>query len=165
MKLKQIALHGFVTLSLASVGICAAASLPMVKLTQMPGTVTEGDPVRFDFKLSRPAPPTGLNVRLTLYRDSDPLPGNVECFVEGRQGITVAKVTQRNGRTVYHLRVNIAAGMTDAVLRSAVLADGKTERPEGGGFGLAAGSGYSIDAEHAEHIFTRSIEHGAGSLT
>ena len=63
MKLKRIALYGFVMLTLVSVGICAAPSRPMVKLSSMPGTVTEGDPVRFDFRLSRPTPPTGLNVR------------------------------------------------------------------------------------------------------
>ena len=284
MKLKRTTLYGFVMLTLASGGICAAPPLPMVKLSSMHGTVTEGDPVRFEFKLSRPAPPTGLNVRLTLYRDSDPLPGDVEYFVEGSrnvtgfellrdesgqitdalvaiapgartatlvsktlednategeehviyrlanstgygihpkhhsaaftitdrsvvsltlgspspfregsymdfrvhlsrpapqgglpvrlallkdsdpapgdvryfvegsQGITDVQVIHRNG-TVYHLLVNIAEGVTDAVLRSAVLLDGKAERPEVGVFGLAAGSGYSIDTEHAELTF------------
>ena len=66
MKLKRTTLYGFVMLTLASGGISAAPPLPMVKLSAMPDTVTEGDPVRFDFRLSRPAPPTELNVRLTL---------------------------------------------------------------------------------------------------
>ena len=59
MKLKRITLYGFVMLTLASDGICAAPPLPMVKLSSMPGTVTEGDPVRFEFKLTpmRLAPP------------------------------------------------------------------------------------------------------------
>jgi hypothetical protein len=284
MKPNQIALYGLLTLILPSIGFSAALRTPMVQVTSSPVTVTEGDLVRFDFKMSRPAPLTGLNVRLTLYRDSDPLPGDVEYFVEGSrnvtgfdllrdatgqitdaivaiapgartatlvsktldddaaegeehvvyrlanstgyrihpknrsatftitdrpvisltlgspppfreggfmdfrfhlsrpaptgglpvrlallkdtdpepgdvryfvegsQGITDTQVIQRNG-TVYHLLVNIAEGVTDAVLRSAILTDKKTERPEIGVFGLAAGSGYSIDTVHAEITF------------
>lgn len=85
-------------------------------------------------------PKGGLPVRLALLKDNDPAPGDVRYFVEGSQGITDVQVIQRNG-TVYHLLVNIAEGVTDSMLRSAVLLDGKTERPEVGVFGLAAGSG------------------------
>ena len=106
----------------------------------------------FRFKLSRPAPIGGLPIRLALLKDTDPAPGDVRYFVGGSQGITDVQVIQRNG-TVYHLLVNIAKGVTDAVLLSAVLLDRKTERPEVGVFGLAAGSGYSIDTEHAELTF------------
>ena len=126
---------------------------PVVSVTLgSPSPFREGQYMDFCFNLSRPAPRGGLPVRLALLKDNDPPPGDVRYFVEGSQGITDAQVVQHNG-TVYHLLIIIDEGATSALLRSAILVDGKRERPEVGVFGLAASTGYSINVDHAEVKF------------
>ena len=131
-----------------------STDLPTLSLSAQPSEVNEGEQLKFNFDLSEAAPTGGLTVNLDLVEDTDPLPGDINYFVDGSDNITDFEllVNEESG-LIDGATVTIAEGSTSATLLSDIIADNATEGPESVKFGLAGGD-YSIDGEDNAASFT-----------
>lgn len=109
----------------------------------------EGQPMPWAFRLSRPTPAEGLQMRIALSEDSDPTPGDVAYNVVGGQGIADFVLVRRPDGTIEGMQVRLAGGMTEATLMAEVVRDGVSEDPETAVWTLRAGDGYQVDPEHS----------------
>lgn len=127
---------------------------PVVSLSSAPAVVSEGRQLSFNFQLSRPAPSGGLVVRLALLRDTAPAPGDIQYFVNGSTNITNFQLIRGSNGLITDALVTIAGGATQAGVLSNVINDGVAEEEERVTYGLAVGSGYSINPNRDSASFT-----------
>ena len=128
--------------------------LPTLSLSAEPNQVNEGEQLKFNFDLSEAAPTGGLTVNLDLVEDTDPLPGDINYFVEGSENITGFElIVNEDTGLIDGATVTIAEGATSATLLSDIIADNVTEGPESVKFGLANGD-YTIDSSDNAASFT-----------
>jgi hypothetical protein len=131
---------------LAQAGLAAAA--PKVSVAVSSRVISEGRNFNIDFKLSEPAPPAGLTIRLALYRDSDPQLGDVEYFVKGSRHVTGFQLVKDGDGRLTDMLVTLAGNVKSARLTSRVNDDGIAESEERAVFVLAyQGTAYTIDAK------------------
>ncbi len=133
-----------------------ADALPLVQLSATPAIMTEGDLLTFEFKLSKPAPAEGLEVRLTLLRDTDPLPGDADYFVDGSVNVTGFRFIRNEDGTVSDAVVSIAPGVRSAKLVAKTLVDDVAEVEEHAIYALANNNAYLIDKQRYLADFTIS---------
>lgn len=122
-----------------------AQDLLVVSVSSTPAQITEGQSMTWTFKLSQPTPKEGLSVTLNLTQDNDPAPGDVKYNAPGSQGITQSAFTYKPDGSIQGMMVTLAGSVTEAVMVSDVLVDGKTEGPESATFTLVDGKGYQAD--------------------
>jgi hypothetical protein len=108
----------------------------------------------FNFDLSKPTLADGLTVRLSLLRDTDPTPGDIQYFVDGSSNITDFQLIRGGDGLITDALVTLAGGVTTATLLSNVIDDGVAEGSESITYGLAVGNGYSIDPQINSASFT-----------
>jgi len=137
-------------------GTVQADALPRVQLRATPAIMTEGDLLTFEFKLSKPAPADGLEVRLTLLRDTDPLPGDADYFVDGSVNITGFRFIRNEDGTVSDAVVSIAPGARSAKLVAKTVVDEVAEVEEHAIYALANNNAYLIDEHRYLADFTIS---------
>lgn len=137
-------------------GTAQADTLPLVQLQSFPPVVTEGDLLNFDFRLSQPAPAGGLEVRMTLLRDTDPQPGDVEYFVAGSRNVTGFRLIRNADGSISDAVVSIAAGAKAARLVSKTVADEVAETEEHVVYALANNNAYAISDKKNRADFTIS---------
>jgi hypothetical protein len=124
----------------------ATLATPRVSVTHSPGMVSEGEKMTFNFELSKPTPAAGLQVRLAMYRDSDPQLGDVDYFVDGSHNVTDVELAKDAEGRFTDLLVTLAGNVKSAQLVSLVVDDGIAEPEERTEFALAyQGSSYIID--------------------
>ncbi|TAN67013.1 MAG: hypothetical protein EPN17_12350 [Methylobacter sp.] len=133
-----------------------ADALPLVQLRATPAIMTEGDLLTFEFKLSKPTPAEGLEVRLTLLRDTDPLPGDADYFVDGSVNVTGFRFVRNEDGTVSDAVVSIAPGVRSAKLVAKTLVDDIAEVEEHAIYALANNNAYLIDEQRYLADFTIS---------
>ncbi|TAN49681.1 MAG: hypothetical protein EPN21_10990 [Methylococcaceae bacterium] len=141
---------------LASGAAHADPALPQVQLGATPAMLTEGDLLTFEFKLSKPAPAEGLDVRMTLLRDTDPLPGDADYFVDGSVNIAGFRFVRNDDGTVSDAVVSITPGARSAKLVAKTLADEVAEVEEHAVYALANNNAYDIDERRNAADFTIS---------
>ena len=138
-------------------GVCISGNseddLPVVSVTAAPTFVTEGGQLKWNFNLSNAAT-TPLVVKLDLTQDTDPLPGDIQYFVDGSKNITNFELVRNADGTINNALVTIAAGAKEATLLSNVIADGVVEGPESITYSLVSGNGYSVDPTVKNASFT-----------
>jgi len=129
--------------------------LPIVSLNAEPTNVNEGEQLEFNFNLTEPVGEGGLVVNLDLVEDTDPLPGDINYFVEGSENVTDFEllINEESG-LIDGAKVTLAEGATSATLLSDIIADNATEGEESVTFGLAESKEYSIDSEVNAASFT-----------
>lgn len=129
---------------------------PTVGVTASPAVVSEGNQLTFSFTLSEPAPAEGLPVRLALYRDTDPAPGDIAYNVDGSNNIAGFELIRDDAGLITDAMVTIAGGATEATMLSNINADDVDEPEERVVFALAVSTGYEIDEEHDRAAFVIS---------
>lgn len=137
-------------------GTAQADALPLLQLNATPPMVSEGGLLTFEFKLSKPAPAEGLEVRLTLLRDTDPLPGDIDYFVDGSVDVTGFRFIRKEDGTISDAVVSIAPGARSAKLVAKTLVDAVDEVEEHIVFALANNNAYRIDKQRNVADFTIS---------
>ena len=128
--------------------------LPTLSLNAEPNQVNEGEQLKFNFELTEASPTGGLTVNLDLVEDTDPLPGDINYFVEGSENVTGFElIVNDDTGLIDGATVTIAEGAKSATLLSDIIADNNTEGPESVKFGLASGD-YTIDSDDNAASFT-----------
>ena len=128
--------------------------LPTLSLNAEPNQVNEGEQLKFNFELTEASPTGGLTVNLDLVEDTDPLPGDINYFVEGSENVTGFElIVNDDTGLIDGATVTIAEGAKSATLLSDIIADNATEGSESVKFGLASGN-YTIDSEDNAASFT-----------
>ncbi|HEV8711400.1 MAG TPA: hypothetical protein VGX03_01060 [Candidatus Binatia bacterium] len=135
-------------------GVAIAAEVPTVRFTAEPVIVSEGGQLFWHFRLTKPAPPEGLVLRLSLLRDTDPVPGDVQFFVEGSTNITNFQLIRGADGLVTDALVSVAEGARQATLVSTVIDDGVAEGEESATYALVVNTGYKIDRKRDSASFT-----------
>ena len=138
----------------AASGVVGAEEMPVVSVVSKTVQITEGQQMTWDFKLTKPAPADNLVVTVNLTEDTDPTPGDVKYNVPGSKGIAKFELTHKPDGTIQAAQVTLVGGVTEAVMMSEVIADGKAEGPESATWTLVDGKGYKADMKQNKIMFT-----------
>ena len=133
----------------------ASGDLPTISVFAEPTEVEEGSQLLWNFNLSEAVGEDGLTVALDLVEDTDPLPGDINYFVEGSENVNDFElVINEESGLIEQALVTLAPGTTSATLVSDIIADDATEGEESVSFALAESNQYSIDSSDNAASFT-----------
>ena len=133
----------------------ASGDLPTISVFAEPTEVEEGTQLFWNFNLSEAVGEDGLTVALDLVEDTDPLPGDINYFVEGSENVNDFElVISEESGLIEQALVTFAPGTTSATLVSDIIADDATEGEESVSFALAESNQYSIDSSDNAASFT-----------
>ena len=132
-----------------------STDLPTISVVAEPTEVEEGSQLLWNFSLTEAVGEGGFTVALDLVEDTDPLPGDIEYFVEGSENVTDFElIINEESGLIDRALVTLAEGATSATLVNDIIADNVTEGEESVSFALAESEGYAIDSEVNAADFT-----------